>query len=49
MTGMRNKVVHGYFGINLEVVWDTATRDLPQVKPLVERAFKEIDKQEYLK
>ncbi len=48
MTGMRDKVVHGYFGINLEVVWDTATRDLPQVKPLVERALREIDKQEDL-
>ena len=48
MTGMRDKVVHGYFGINLEVVWETATRDLPLVKPLVERALREIDKQEDL-
>jgi uncharacterized protein with HEPN domain len=48
MTGMRDKVVHGYFGINLEVVWDTATCDLPQVKPLVEMALREIDKQENL-
>ncbi len=43
MTGMRDKVVRAYFGINLDVVWDTATRDLPQVKPLVERALKAID------
>ena len=24
MRGMRNRVAHGYFGINLDVVWDTA-------------------------
>ena len=43
MTGMRDKVVHAYFGINLDVVWDTATRDLPLVKPYIEKALKEID------
>jgi uncharacterized protein with HEPN domain len=40
---MRDKVVHAYFGINLDVVWDTATRDLPLVKPHIEKALKEID------
>jgi uncharacterized protein with HEPN domain len=43
MTKMRDKVVHGYFGIDLEIMWDTATRDLPQVKPLIEKALEEID------
>jgi len=23
MRGMRNRIAHGYFEINLEVVWDT--------------------------
>ncbi len=27
--GMRNKLVHRYFGINLEVVWQTVQEDLP--------------------
>lgn len=40
---MRDKVVHGYFGIDLEIVWDTATRDLPQIKPLIDDALDEID------
>ncbi len=43
MAGMKDKVVHAYFGVNLDVVWDTATPDLPQVKPLVEKALREID------
>jgi uncharacterized protein with HEPN domain len=27
--GMRNKLVHQYFGINMEVVWQTIHEDLP--------------------
>ena len=46
MTGMRDKVVHAYFGINLDVVWDTAKQDLPQVKQLIKKALDEIDKLE---
>ena len=26
---MRNRLVHAYFDINLDLVWDTVTDDLP--------------------
>jgi len=26
---MRNRLIHGYFDINLDVVWKTATEELP--------------------
>ncbi|USW95401.1 DUF86 domain-containing protein [Pseudomonas proteolytica] len=29
MRGMRNRIAHGYFEINLEVVWDTVQHALP--------------------
>ena len=29
MIGMRDRLIHGYFDINLDVVWQTATEDLP--------------------
>ncbi|MGH9855939.1 MAG: HepT-like ribonuclease domain-containing protein, partial [Blastocatellia bacterium] len=29
MAGMRDKLTHGYFGVNLMVVWKTSTEDLP--------------------
>ena len=29
--GMRNKLVHNYFGINKEVVWQTVQEDLPEL------------------
>lgn len=34
MKGMRNRIAHGYFEINLDVVWDTLQSALP---PLLER------------
>ena len=33
---MRNILVHGYFEIDTEIVWDAATRDVPALKPAVE-------------
>jgi uncharacterized protein with HEPN domain len=29
MTGMRNRLIHAYFDVNLDVVWQTVTEDLP--------------------
>jgi uncharacterized protein with HEPN domain len=30
---MRNRLVHAYFDIDHEIVWKTATQELPQVLP----------------
>lgn len=40
--GMRNKLVHQYFGINMEVVWQTIQEDLP----MIIRAVDDILRQE---
>jgi len=34
MRGMRNRLAHGYFDIDLELVWETVGTDLPE---LIER------------
>lgn len=31
MRGMRNRIAHGYFDINLDVVWDTVMTALPDL------------------
>ena len=36
MKGMRNIAAHEYFGIDLSTVWQTATVDVPALKPLVQ-------------
>lgn len=32
MRGMRNRIAHGYFDINLEIVWETVQNALPTLK-----------------
>jgi uncharacterized protein with HEPN domain len=32
MIGIRNKIIHEYFNINMGVVWDTVKEDLPLLK-----------------
>lgn len=34
--GMRHRLVHGYFEVNVRYVWDTVQRDLPPLIALIE-------------
>ena len=43
VVGMRNRLVHGYHEINMEVVWDTVQRDLPTLQAAVERLLQDPD------
>ncbi len=43
MAGIRNKLIHEYFGIDAEILWKVVKDDLPPLKPLVEQALKELD------
>lgn len=35
MTSMRDKLIHAYFGVDLEVVWKTIHEDIPALKQLI--------------
>jgi uncharacterized protein with HEPN domain len=35
MAGMRDKVVHEYYGIDIDVLWTTATEDIPRLKDAI--------------
>jgi len=41
MAGMRDKLIHEYFGVDLDIVWDSATKEIPAVKPQIEKILKE--------
>ncbi|MBW1649579.1 MAG: DUF86 domain-containing protein [Deltaproteobacteria bacterium] len=34
IAGMRDKLIHEYFGIDMMIVWKTATKEIPKLKPL---------------
>gem|GEM_PF-1221115 len=33
MVGLRNIVIHEYFGIDLKIIWEIVSRNLPETKP----------------
>ncbi|MHA1239010.1 MAG: HepT-like ribonuclease domain-containing protein [Candidatus Odinarchaeia archaeon] len=40
IVGMRNKLIHGYFGIDLDAVWDTVIKDIPPLKRKLQEIIK---------
>lgn len=32
MTGMRDRLIHGYFGVDYELVWDVVQRKIPELR-----------------
>lgn len=43
MRGMRNRMAHGYFEINLDIVWDTVQRSLPALEQQLIRIQGQLD------
>ncbi|MEK7189067.1 MAG: HepT-like ribonuclease domain-containing protein, partial [Patescibacteria group bacterium] len=39
--GMRNNLIHEYFGIDIETIWDTIKNDLPVFRKQVTRLLEE--------
>ncbi len=35
IAGMRDRLIHGYFQIESERVWNVVKKDIPQLKPLI--------------
>ncbi len=42
MAGMRDKLIHFYFGVDHHLVWKTITKRVPQVKALLERILQDL-------
>jgi len=43
IAGMRDKVIHMYFGVKNERVWEVIKRDIPRLKPKFEKILKELE------
>lgn len=37
ISGMRNRLIHAYFDVDLDTVWSTVSRDLPTLKAELEK------------
>ena len=41
MAKMRDKLIHGYFGIDLEIVWKVLKDEIPPLTPIIKKMLKD--------
>ena len=46
IAGMRDKLIHGYFGVDLDIVWLTVSEDIPMVELLFNKLKDELSSDE---
>lgn len=37
IAGMRDRLIHGYFGVDYEIVWDVVENKIPDVRSIVKK------------
>lgn len=42
---MRDKLIHFYFGVDMEIVWETVKVRIPKLKPLIEDVLEDMERQ----
>lgn len=47
MAGMRDKLAHEYFGVDIEILWRTSKNRLPALKPLIEELLSEYENENH--
>ena len=43
MAGMRDRIIHGYDNVDLEVVWDVVKQDIPRIKPQIQQILADYE------
>ena len=46
MAGMRDKLIHEYSGVDLEIVWNVVKTELPPIKPLFQQILYDMEKED---
>ena len=39
--GMRDRIIHGYDNVDLQIVWDVVQRDIPHFRPMIQGVLKD--------
>jgi uncharacterized protein with HEPN domain len=43
MSGMRDRLIHGYFGVDYDIVWDVVVNKVPTLREEILRILREED------
>ena len=43
ISAMRDRLIHGYFGVDYEIVWDVVTRKIPELREQIETILEAKD------
>lgn len=43
MAGMRDRLIHGYFGTDYDIVWDVVTNKIPDLQKQIDEILQELD------
>jgi uncharacterized protein with HEPN domain len=43
ISGLRDKMIHGYFGVNWDIVWDVMRNQIPKLKVQVENILEKAE------
>ena len=44
IAGMRDKLIHDYINVDLDMVWETATKDVPLLIPQIQAIIDDLEK-----
>lgn len=44
MAGMRDRLIHFYFGVDYKLVWETIKKKIPELKPLFDKILKDFER-----
>ena len=45
MAGMRDRIIHAYDTVDMEIVWEVVKKDMPTIKPQIQRILEDFEAQ----
>ena len=46
MAGMRDRLIHAYFGIDYNLVWSAIKTEIPKLKPKLKKMLSSLEQEE---